>query len=97
MERKLITSDSTFEHEIAYSRAVALGDWVFVSGTTGFDYLTMAIPEGNRGSDRAMLHEHRGSVASGRQQPARCGPSDLCAYGWNRVRLVLARTAQVPR
>jgi enamine deaminase RidA (YjgF/YER057c/UK114 family) len=46
MERKLITSDSTFEHEIAYSRAVAQGDWVFVSGTTGFDYSTMTIPEG---------------------------------------------------
>jgi reactive intermediate/imine deaminase len=46
MERKLITSDSAFEHEIAYSRAVAQGDWVFVSGTTGFDYSTMAIPDG---------------------------------------------------
>jgi enamine deaminase RidA (YjgF/YER057c/UK114 family) len=46
MERKLITSDSTFEDEIAYSRAVSQGDWVFVSGTTGFDYSTMTIPEG---------------------------------------------------
>lgn len=46
MERKLISSDSTFEDEIAYSRAVAQGDWVFVSGTTGFDYSTMTIPEG---------------------------------------------------
>ncbi len=46
MERKLISSGSTFEKEIAYSRAVVQGDWIFVSGTTGFDYATMTIPEG---------------------------------------------------
>lgn len=44
--RRLIDSGSTFEHEIGYSRAVVDGDWVFVSGTTGFDYATMAIAEG---------------------------------------------------
>ncbi len=43
MHRKLISSGSPFEAEIAYSRAVAQGDWVFVSGTTGFDYATMTI------------------------------------------------------
>lgn len=43
MTRKLISSGSTFEAEIGYSRAVAQGDWVFVSGTTGFDYSTMTI------------------------------------------------------
>ncbi|MFM7075668.1 MAG: GNAT family N-acetyltransferase [Planctomycetaceae bacterium] len=37
---------STFEAEIGYSRAVVDGDWVFVSGTTGFDYTTMTIQEG---------------------------------------------------
>lgn len=31
---------------MGYSRAVVQGDWVFVSGTTGFDYSTMAIAEG---------------------------------------------------
>lgn len=46
MSRKLIGSGSTFEKEIGYSRAVAQGDWVFVSGTTGFDYSTMTIAEG---------------------------------------------------
>jgi enamine deaminase RidA (YjgF/YER057c/UK114 family) len=46
MERKLISSGSSFETEIAYSRAVVQGDWIFVSGTTGFDYSTMTIPEG---------------------------------------------------
>jgi enamine deaminase RidA (YjgF/YER057c/UK114 family) len=41
--RKLISSGSTFEASIGYSRAVVAGDWVFVSGTTGFDYATMQI------------------------------------------------------
>ena len=43
MQRTLISSGSTFEQEIGYSRAVAQGPWVFVSGTTGFDYTTMTI------------------------------------------------------
>jgi enamine deaminase RidA (YjgF/YER057c/UK114 family) len=42
-ERRLISSGSTFEAEIGYSRAVVAGPWVFVSGTTGFDYSTMTI------------------------------------------------------
>jgi enamine deaminase RidA (YjgF/YER057c/UK114 family) len=45
MSRKLISSGSTFEEQIGYSRAVVDGDWVFVSGTTGFDYEAMAISD----------------------------------------------------
>jgi enamine deaminase RidA (YjgF/YER057c/UK114 family) len=45
VNRRLISSGSTFERDIGYSRAVAQGDWVFVSGTTGFDYLTMTIAD----------------------------------------------------
>ena len=45
MNRTLISSGSTFETDIAYSRAVVQGDWVFVSGTTGFDYSTMTISD----------------------------------------------------
>src|SRR5678816_1651907 len=45
MDRKLISSGSTFEAQIGYSRAVVAGDWVFVSGTTGFDYSTMTISD----------------------------------------------------
>jgi len=37
MERKLISSGSSFEKEIGYSRAFVDGDWIFISGTTGFD------------------------------------------------------------
>lgn len=43
MTRRLISSGSSFEAAIGYSRAVVQGDWVFVSGTTGFDYATMTI------------------------------------------------------
>jgi enamine deaminase RidA (YjgF/YER057c/UK114 family) len=45
VQRRLISSGSSFERDIGYSRAVALGDWVFVSGTTGFDYGTMTISD----------------------------------------------------
>jgi enamine deaminase RidA (YjgF/YER057c/UK114 family) len=45
MTRQLISSGSTFEQEIGYSRAVVDGNWVFVSGTTGFDYSTMTISD----------------------------------------------------
>ena len=45
MDRTLISSGSSFEAQIGYSRAVVVGDWVFVSGTTGFDYSTMTISE----------------------------------------------------
>src|SRR5205085_10343804 len=43
MPRKLVSSGSSFESDIGYSRAVADGDFIFVSGTTGFDYATMTI------------------------------------------------------
>jgi len=46
MTRRLISSGSTFEQDMAYSRAVVDGEWIFVSGTTGFDYRTMTIAEG---------------------------------------------------
>jgi enamine deaminase RidA (YjgF/YER057c/UK114 family) len=43
--RQHISSGSTFEKEIGFARAVVDGRWIFVSGTTGFDYSTMTIPE----------------------------------------------------
>lgn len=44
--RRLISSNSSFERDIGYSRAVVDGEWVFVSGTTGFDYAAMTIADG---------------------------------------------------
>ncbi len=43
--RQLISSGSSFEADIGYSRALVSGDFVFVSGTTGFDYSTMTISD----------------------------------------------------
>jgi enamine deaminase RidA (YjgF/YER057c/UK114 family) len=45
MNRYLISSGSVFEEQMGYSRAVVDGDWIFVSGTTGFDYATMTISD----------------------------------------------------
>ena len=45
MTRKLISSGSEFERKIGYSRAVVEGEWVFVSGTTGFDYAAGSISD----------------------------------------------------
>ncbi|MEZ5379525.1 MAG: RidA family protein [Acidimicrobiales bacterium] len=45
MNRRHISQGSTFERDIGYSRAVVDGRWVFVSGTTGFDYSSMTIAD----------------------------------------------------
>ncbi len=55
MTRRVISSGSTFEEQIGYSRAVVVGDWVFVSGTTGFDYGTMSIQESMLGQTEQCL------------------------------------------
>ncbi len=43
--RRTISSGSPFEREVGYSRAVVDGDWVFVAGTTGYDYDSMTISD----------------------------------------------------
>ena len=45
MSRRQISSGSKFEAEIGYSRAIVDGDWIWVAGTTGFDYDTMTISD----------------------------------------------------
>ena len=45
MQRRLISSGSAFESVAGYSRAVVDGDWIHVSGTTGFDYASMTISD----------------------------------------------------
>lgn len=45
MGRERISQGSEFERTIGYSRAVVDGRWVFVAGTTGFDYSTMTISD----------------------------------------------------
>jgi len=70
MTRYRISSGSRFEEEIGYSRAVVVGDWVFVAGTTGFDYATMRIAEDPAAQTEqclrniaAALHEAGASLA----------------------------------
>ena len=63
MSRKLISSGSTFEREIGYSRAVVQGEWVFVSGTTGFDYSTMTIAPGVREQTEQCLKNIEAALA----------------------------------
>ena len=65
MPRTLISSGSTFEQEIGYSRAVVQGDWVFVSGTTGFDYATMDIAPGIEAQTEQCLR----NIEAALQQP----------------------------
>ena len=45
MTRQHISSGSPFEAQIGYSRAVVEDGWIFVAGTTGYDYRTMTMPE----------------------------------------------------
>ena len=44
MERRRISTGSPFEQAIGYSRAVVCDGWIFVAGTTGYDYSTMTMP-----------------------------------------------------
>ena len=67
MTRQLISSGSTFEQEIGYSRAVVDGDWVFLWGTTGFDYTTMSISD----SLLAQTEQCLENIVSALRQPAR--------------------------
>ena len=53
--RKLISTGSPFEKTAGYSRAVVQGDWCFVSGTTGYDYTTMTMPDSIEAQTRNCL------------------------------------------
>jgi enamine deaminase RidA (YjgF/YER057c/UK114 family) len=54
--RRLLSSGSSFEAQIGYSRAVVDGDFIFVSGTTGFDYATMRISDDVAEQCRQAMH-----------------------------------------
>jgi enamine deaminase RidA (YjgF/YER057c/UK114 family) len=63
--RKLISTGSPFEKTAGYSRAVVDGDWCFVSGTTGYDYATMTMPEGIEQQTRNCLRTIGNVLAEG--------------------------------
>lgn len=46
MSVRHVSTGSPFEAAIGYCRAVVADGWVFVAGTTGYDYATMTMPPG---------------------------------------------------
>jgi enamine deaminase RidA (YjgF/YER057c/UK114 family) len=75
MTRRLITTGSPFEKSFGYSRAVIDGDLVFVSGTTGYDYATMAMPEDAAEQTRNIFRTVAGvleEAGSGMARIVRC-------------------------
>ena len=63
MGRQWISSGSTFEADIGYSRAVVDGDWVFVSGTTGYDYSAMTIVDDVAGQCEQCMQNTAAALA----------------------------------
>ena len=61
--RRLISSGSPFEAAGGYSRAVVDGEWVFVAGTTGFDYTAMTIVEDPAEQARQALRNIEAALA----------------------------------
>ena len=84
--RRLITSGSAFEREIGYSRAVVESGWVFVSGTTGFDYAAMTIAE-----DVVLQAEQCLRNVEDALKEAGCSLADVV-----RVRYILPDAADFP-
>ncbi len=65
MTRRLISTGSPFERTAGYSRAVVQGNWCFVSGTTGYDYTTMEMPDGVKCQTRNCLSTIKQALADG--------------------------------
>lgn len=84
--RQLLSSGSTFEAEIGYSRAVIDGDMVYVSGTTGFDYATMTIADDVVGQCAQTLRNLETAL-----RQAGCTFADVL-----RVRYILPDAADFP-
>ena len=86
MPRRLISSGSTFERDIGYSRAVVVGDRVFVSGTTGFDYARMTISDDIVAQTEQCLQNIEAALAQ-----AGASMGDIV-----RVRYILPNAADFP-
>ena len=62
MARRLISTGSTWEREVGYSRVVVDDEWAFVSGTTGFDYATMTISPDVADQAKRMIRLSDGEI-----------------------------------
>ena len=86
-----------FEKEIGYSRAVVCGPWIFVSGTTGFDYSGMTISESvTQQTEQCLTNIESALQHAGRESEKR-GPRHLRAAQRRRFPAVLADPAEVLR
>ena len=85
MARRTISSGSKFEEMAGYSRAVVDGDWIFVSGTVGFDAATGAIPEDPVAQAETALRTIAGALAE----------ADAPLEGVVRVRVYVSDRAYV--
>ena len=63
MTRQHVSSGSVFEDAIGYSRAVVDGDWIFVAGTTGFDYAARTIVDDVVGQAAQCIANIRSAMA----------------------------------
>ena len=86
MTRRTITTGSPFERDIGYARAVVVDSWVFVSGTTGYDYATMTMPS-------AVEDQCRNAIATIERALAEAGASLSDVV---RVRYILPDPADWP-
>lgn len=84
-KRRLISTGSPMEKLAGYSRAVVQGDFVHVSGTTGFDYSTMVMPEGAATQTRNALETIKKAL----------GDADSCLEDVVRGRYYLANADDV--
>ncbi|ROT38664.1 endoribonuclease L-PSP [Sodiomyces alkalinus F11] len=87
MSRINISSGSAFEAQIAYSRAVVTGDYIHVSGTTGYDYAKGTIsPDIEEQTEQALRN-----IAAALAQAGGASLSDVV-----RVRYILPDRADFP-
>lgn len=64
MTRRLLSTGSSFEEKFAYSRAVVQDNWCFLSGTTGYNYQTMEMPEAAEAQTRNIFETIRGVLGT---------------------------------
>ncbi|MFN4090537.1 MAG: Rid family hydrolase [Alphaproteobacteria bacterium] len=89
-----IHSGSSFERELNYARAVIDGDWIHVSGTTGFDAATMTFPDTvEEQAERcfATIAAALAEAGTGLERVVRCRVYVVSAEAFERAKPVLAR------
>ena len=94
MTRRLISSGSRFEADIGYSRAVVDGDWIFVSGTTGYDYRTMTIDPDVVAQARQAIRNIEAALAEAGASLADVVRVHYLLPAGRRLRALLASAAQ---